>query len=535
MTIHSHKKLILSSLGVVILASTGMVAAAVTRPAATKSVPTASTQIAFSAPAFLTGEAGPASVDVVLSRPSPTGVTFTVHVTAGTASTTAGAFPADVGAVDIAVNVAAGARRVVVPLPVTNDTLAEPDETVTLTLTKVTNAALAAGRQSATLTIVDDDRKALADVRAAGAKGDGVTDDTTAIQRAVDTVAKAGGGVVVFPAGTYVVRSVSIKAGITYQGYDGATILRPPNQDKWTRTFTTENAPYEGDVDSAPLVVRGLIFDGNSAAQGAYKGYEKEQAHLLFLNASPKRAGRLVSVVEGVTFRNGVADGLGAYINTDTRAVNVRGENVFRGAVVLTGGNSKLSVDGLVTVGNNDVTGVDVEVDGSGFGNTKKVWVTMANMDLDADFDVAVADGSEVVIHDVVSRRPPFYLSNYASTTTITNASFAVGGADQYANRIVYAGNLTFDRVKFVVAADTAKNPRAEFYGLDLWWSHPSGPKAGPQVVDLINSTFVVEGQPSPLRGILNRYRVQDRDTLTTTGTTFAAAFGPNPISDAGT
>jgi len=534
MTPHSRKTLILSALGVVILATTGVVAAAATRPSATKSVPAASLQIAFTAPAFVTREAGPTSVDVVLSRPSPTSVTFTVHVTAGTASTTAGAFPADVGAVDIAVEVVAGARRVAVPIPVTNDTLAEPDETVTLTLTKVTNAAVAAGRGSSTLTIVDDDRKALADVRATGAKGDGLSDDTAAIQRAVDTVAKAGGGVVVFPAGNYVVRSVSIKPGITYQGYDGATILRPPNQDKWTRTFTTENAPYEGDVDSAPLVVRGLIFDGNSGAQGTYKGYEKEQAHLLFLNASPKRTGRLVSVVEGVTFRNGVADGVSTYTNTDTRVVNVRGENVFRGAVVLTGGNSKLSVDGLVTVGTNDATGVDVEVDAPGFGNTKKVWVTMANMDLESDFDVAVADGSEVVIHDVISRRPPFYLSNYASTTTITNSSFAVGGADQYANRIVYAGNLTFDRVKFVVAADTAKNPRAEFYGLDLWWSHPSGPKAGPQSVNLINSTFVVEGQPSPLRGILNRYRVQDRDTLTTTGTTFAAAFGPTPISDAG-
>jgi hypothetical protein len=37
-----------------------------------------------------------------------------------------------------------------------------------------------------------------------GAKGDGVTDDTSALQTSIDTVAAAGGGVVYFPAGKYV-------------------------------------------------------------------------------------------------------------------------------------------------------------------------------------------------------------------------------------------------------------------------------------------------------------------------------------------
>jgi polygalacturonase len=100
------------------------------------------------------------------------------------------------------------------------------------------------------------------DVMTLGAKGDGQSDDTAAIQKAIDSA--VNGDTVWFPTGTYVVTSVGLRPGLRYLG-DRATILRPANQGKWIRTFTTSKDGYmcSGDVDSPTLIVEGLRFDGN--------------------------------------------------------------------------------------------------------------------------------------------------------------------------------------------------------------------------------------------------------------------------------
>jgi polygalacturonase len=54
----------------------------------------------------------------------------------------------------------------------------------------------------------------LFDVRKYGAAGDGKTLDTSAINRAIDAAASAGGGIVLFPAGTYLCFSIRLKSQV---------------------------------------------------------------------------------------------------------------------------------------------------------------------------------------------------------------------------------------------------------------------------------------------------------------------------------
>src|SRR5256714_3541209 len=66
---------------------------------------------------------------------------------------------------------------------------------------------------------------AVYDVRAFGAKGDGQTLDTPAINKAIDAATAAGGGTVDFRAGTYLSVSIHLKSNITLRLDQGATML----------------------------------------------------------------------------------------------------------------------------------------------------------------------------------------------------------------------------------------------------------------------------------------------------------------------
>jgi polygalacturonase len=74
-------------------------------------------------------------------------------------------------------------------------------------------AALAAGQAAGTY-----------DVRSFGAKGDGTTPDTDAINRAIDAAAKGGGGTVGFPAGVYLSASIHLQSNVTLKLEPGSVI-----------------------------------------------------------------------------------------------------------------------------------------------------------------------------------------------------------------------------------------------------------------------------------------------------------------------
>jgi polygalacturonase len=74
----------------------------------------------------------------------------------------------------------------------------------------------------------DGDSGEVYNVRAFGATGDGKSLDSPAIDRAIDAAAKAGGGTVLVPAGTYLSGSIHLRSNIHLLVDAGATILGAP-------------------------------------------------------------------------------------------------------------------------------------------------------------------------------------------------------------------------------------------------------------------------------------------------------------------
>ena len=66
-------------------------------------------------------------------------------------------------------------------------------------------------------------------VRSYGAVGDGITKDTASFQKALDACAAAGGGVVVVPAGNYLIGSIELKSRTTLRLEKDAHLLGSPD------------------------------------------------------------------------------------------------------------------------------------------------------------------------------------------------------------------------------------------------------------------------------------------------------------------
>jgi len=323
-----------------------------------------------------------------------------------------------------------------------------------------------------------------------GARGDGVTDDTDVIQAAVDAAGTTG-GTLLFPPGTYIVTSVGLRPGVHYLGY-GATIKRPPKQGKWTRTFDSSKRGYlySGDQDSPPLTIEGLTFDGNRSEQGEYRKYQLEQAHVLFLCADPKRAGRLQVRILNCCFQDCVADAISLYRNVDAQIVNCTARDCFRGGLTVTGGYARVQVTNFTAQGEDHPTGIDVEVDGAGFGDTYRIELSINGLMLpNGDFDLGVRDGSIVVGTNIIARAP-FHLYARDATVRITNSVFGVGPYSAYSNRIVYPGDVTFKDCKFLIDGQSGAQSQ-RWAAIHVYWNVASG-QARDQSLKLIDCDFEI-------------------------------------------
>jgi hypothetical protein len=139
-----------------------------------------------------------------------------------------------------------------------------------------------------------------------GAKGDGVTDDTAAIQKAID---QAGAVPVYLPAGTYKVSdsgldssaggnaALKLRSGLTLYGDGASTVILLKGGTDWTRVLSGKSLTgmhlhdLKIDADAASATVTGT----------------GEQRHGVFL------VGCTDSVLEGLTVTQSLGDGIFLY------------------------------------------------------------------------------------------------------------------------------------------------------------------------------------------------------------------------------
>ena len=104
-------------------------------------------------------------------------------------------------------------------------------------------------------------------VRAYGAKGDGTTKDTAAIQKAIDTCSAKGGGTVLLTAGTYVSAPIMIKSNVTLRLVKDATLLGSPDHKDYPPKVEFHNPdlqPLVGSENATNIAIEGEgTIDGN--------------------------------------------------------------------------------------------------------------------------------------------------------------------------------------------------------------------------------------------------------------------------------
>ncbi|MDE1163088.1 MAG: glycoside hydrolase family 28 protein [Acidobacteriaceae bacterium] len=105
------------------------------------------------------------------------------------------------------------------------------------------------------------------DVRTFGAKGDGVTKDTAAIQKAIDSCAAAKGGTVKIAGGTFLSAPLMLKSNITLDVEKGATLLGSPDHADYPKKREFKAPGYQAFLSAEGAkhitINGGGVIDGN--------------------------------------------------------------------------------------------------------------------------------------------------------------------------------------------------------------------------------------------------------------------------------
>lgn len=169
------------------------------------------------------------------------------------------------------------------------------------------------------------------DVRGFGAKGNGQSKDTQAIQAAIDACERQGGGVVRLRSGTYLTAPIELKSNITLQIDKGATLLGSSDHQDY-KPRTEFRLP-----DLQPLVnainATHVTIDGEGTIDGAGESWWQEarsiRDHGVLGNGHPRPKLIIFDhcthvILEGVTVQNSPMWHIVPYYSDDVTIRNIK-------------------------------------------------------------------------------------------------------------------------------------------------------------------------------------------------------------------
>lgn len=312
-------------------------------------------------------------------------------------------------------------------------------------------------------------------VKSYGAIGDGATDDTTAIQAAIDAVSAAG-GTVWFPEGTYVITS-TLTIGISKTRLAGPGVISVTTANTTAITFdagitqiTCEVFKIEGTCTSASTNKYGIQLPSNSIVKGTWFGSFHAGIQILGTDcrvigakvtdspgSSPGQGYGILCVGARATVTGCSITGVGRhalYFSSDATwggsSGSVASGNTLEINAPSEGGCSVIKVKSIS--GQNDTVGVTLT------GNSCKVTGTPAassaiGIEFSGDCKKCVASG------------------NYVEGTNSAALKFVgtqEGGGDVFPEDCVFIGNTVNSTSGFlerVEATSTSKPTRCHFIG----------------------------------------------------------------------
>lgn len=303
-------------------------------------------------------------------------------------------------------------------------------------------------------------------------------DDTERLQRALNFCATKG---IPFSAagdkwytGQYLLREITVPPNLTMLDFSGAYLKRPNlkvapysltvEQRKWVRMLAVT---YNADDDMRLMTIANAILDGNARENWSdplAPSYEQEQASLIVIGANSAKAGRANVHLHNIETLDCTSDGVHVVANANVSISSLHSKGCFRGGLTITGGRSVVNATDLTletpTAAMRD--GIDIEVDGPGYGGVWATHVTLKGVVMDDDLDVSANAGSTILIDGLVMRGTGWNIGANHGTVVISNSTLRRGtGSDRLLIR--NGGSVTLNSVDFHAPAGLATVPVQQF------------------------------------------------------------------------